>query len=232
MSVASSTDRPSRARRIADLEAEVARHPHRRVPRDLRRRHILELATDLFTERGVEAASMDELAERAGVSKPVVYDLFGSKEGLVVAVIEAMGIELAAAISAAIAGLEDPEDLLRVGSLAFFRFVETRRMAFSMAFGTVRSLPATNRAALATIAAIRERQDALVGAAIEATARARGADPEPLELSAITRGLNGVYEGLVEWWEEHPEVAPEQLTEWVVALVLPGLDAMAGPPGR
>jgi len=224
MSVTYSTDE-----RLAALEAEVASHPHRRVPRELRRRHILELASELFTERGVEATSMDELAERAGVTKPVVYDLFGSKEGVVVAVIEAMGIELAAAVSDAVTGREDPEDLLRAGSLAFFRFVETRRLAFSMAFGTVRSLPASSKAALATIVAIRERQDALVGAAIEATARARGADPDPLELSAITRGLNGVYEGLVEWWESHPEVPPERLTDWVVALVLPGLDAMAGP---
>lgn len=220
----SSTDQ-----RLAAIEAEVASHPHRRVPRELRRRHVLELATEMFTERGVEATSMDELAERAGVSKPVVYDLFGSKEGVVVAVIEAMGIELAGAIAESVAGREDPEDLLRAGSLAFFHFVETRRLAFSMAFGTVRSLPAGSKSALATVATIRERQDALVGAALEATARSRGADPDPLEISAITRGLNGVYESLVEWWESHPEVRPDQLTDWVVALVLPGLEAMAGP---
>ncbi len=53
--------------------------------------------------------------------------------------------------------------------------------------------------------------------------------PDPLEVSAITRGLNGVYEGLVEWWDDHPDVPPEQLTEWVIALVLPGLRAMSAP---
>ena len=54
----------------------------------------------------------------------------------------------------------------------------------------------------------------------------------PLEISAITRGLNGVYEGLVEWWDDHPDVSPEQLTEWVVALVLPGLTGDVGTPRR
>ena len=74
---------------------------------------------------------------------------------------------------------------------------------------------------------IRTRQDALVAAAIAATAQTLGGDPDPLEISAITRGLNGIYEGLVEWWDEHPEVPASQLAEWVVALVLPGLRAMS-----
>ena len=90
--------RAQRNERLAAIEQELAGHPHRRVPRDLRRRHLLELATELFSERGFEAASMDELAQRAGVSKPVIYDQFGSKEGLVVAVVDAMGIELNEAI--------------------------------------------------------------------------------------------------------------------------------------
>ena len=95
------TDRETqRNERLAAIEQELAGHPHRRVPRDLRRRHLLELATELFSERGFEAASMDGFAQRAGVSKPVIYDQFGSKEGLVVAVVDAMGIELNEAIRA------------------------------------------------------------------------------------------------------------------------------------
>jgi AcrR family transcriptional regulator len=229
MSVTSDTQAPPRRRneRLAAIERELAGHPHRRVPRDLRRRHLLELATELFSERGFEAASMDELAQRAGVSKPVIYDQFGSKEGLVVAVVDAMGVELNEAIGAAIDGRTDPEDLLRTGSLAFFRFVGERRATFSMAFGAVRTLDSSSIPLVAKVAEIRARQDALVAAAIAATAETLGGDPDPLEISAITRGLNGIYEGLVEWWDEHPDVPASRLADWVVALVLPGLRAMS-----
>ncbi len=231
MSVTSGTQSPfspaeQRDRRLSDIEDELSRHPHRRVPRGLRRRHLIELATGLFSERGLEAASMDELAQRAGVSKPVIYDQFGSKEGLVVAVVDAMGIELNEVIMAAVAGRTDPEDLLRAGSLAFFGFVGERRATFSMAFGAVRSLDSSSAYLAEKTAEIRARQDALVSAAISATARSLGTEPDELEIGAITRGLNGVYEGLVEWWDHHPDVPPEQLTDWVVALVLPGLRAM------
>lgn len=170
---------------------------------------------------------MDELAARAGVSKPVIYDQFGSKEGLLVAVIEAMGIELADAVRTAVADRTDPEDLLRSGSLAFFRFVRERRGTFQMAFGAVRTIDPSADAVTAKIAEIRARQDGLVEAAIAATARSLGGEPDPLELGAITRGLNGVYEGMVDWWAEHPDIEPEQLTDWVVALVLPGLERMS-----
>lgn len=212
---------------LSQLDAELARHAHGRVPRDLRRRQLLELAAGLFAERGFAAASMDELAARAGVSKPVIYGLFGSKEGLLVAVIEALGIELSETVTRAVAGRSGPEELLRAGSLAFFSFVGERSETWAMIFGATRSLSGHSPTAAAKLDEIRARQDGLVSAVILASARELGGEPDPLEVGAVTRGLNGVYEGLVEWWGEHPEVDPEQLTEWVVALVLPGLGAMA-----
>ena len=215
-----------------EIEAELALHPHGRVPRELRRRQLLDLATALFSERSFAAASMDELAARAGVSKPVIYGLFGSKEGVRIAAIDELGVELNRVVFEAVAGQTTPEDLLRSGSIAFFRFIGERSDTWAMIFGTTRSLSDASPEATAKLDEIRRRQDALVGGAIRAAVRARGGEePDPLEVSAITRGLNGVYEGLVEWWVEHPEVGAEQLAEWVVALVLPGLEAMAERAG-
>jgi AcrR family transcriptional regulator len=213
--------------RLAEIESELRRHSHRRVPRELRRRHLLELATQLFTERGFEAASMDELAERAGVSKPVIYDQFGSKDGLLAAVVDALGIDLNHAVILAVQGKTEPRELLESGSLAFYRFVGQRRGTWAMIFGAFRGVGTSPHTAQEKLAEIRARQDTLVGNVILVAARAKGTDPDPIEVSAITRGLNGIYEGLVEWWEQHPDISPEQLTEWTVALVLPGLNELA-----
>lgn len=210
------------------IEAELAAHPHGRVPRDLRRRQLLAIAADLFTERGYAAASMDELAARAGVTKPIVYGIFGSKEGLLLGVIDELGAQLNEAVRTAVAGRTSPAELLREGSLAFFTFVRERLAVWTMAFGASRSLGDASPSAADRLDAIRRRQDELVSAVLLASAQELGNKPDPLELGAVTRGLNGVYEGLVEWWADHPEVEPERMTEWVVALVLPGLEAMAG----
>lgn len=215
--------------RLEAIAAAIERHGHGRVPRELRRRQLLELATELFAERGFAAASMDELAARAGVSKPVIYDQFGSKEGLLLAAIDALGEELSATVVEAVAGRTDPEDLMRAGSLAFFRFVGERSATWAMVFGATRSISDASPPAMDKLDEIRRRQDGLVSAVILASARELGGEPGELELGAITRALNGVYEGLVDWWSEHPEVEAEQLTEWVLALVLPGLEAMAAP---
>lgn len=212
---------------LAAIERQLAKHGHGRVPRELRRRHLLALATELFAERGFAAASMDELAQRAGVSKPVIYDQFGSKEGLLLAAIEALGIELNEVVGAAVAGRSEPEELLRAGSLAFFGFVGAHSDAWQMAHGASRSLTDPSPSATAKLEEIRQRQDGLVAAVILASARKLGGEPDPLELGAITRALNGLYEGLVEWWAAHPEVGAERLSEWVVALVLPGLERLA-----
>jgi AcrR family transcriptional regulator len=213
--------------RLAGIEEELARHSHHRVPRELRRRHLLELATQLFTDRGFEAASMDELAQQGGVSKPVIYDQFGSKENLLAEVVDALGIELNHAVILAVQGKTEPRELLESGSLAFYRFVGQRRGTWSMIFGAIRGGGSTPGIAREKLEEIRARQDVLVGNVILIAARAQGTEPDQLEVSAITRGLNGVYEGLVEWWENHPDVTAEQLATWTVALVLPGLNELA-----
>ena len=115
---------------VARVAAELARFPHGRVPADLRRRHVMALAEELFVERGYRQASMDELARRAGVSKPVVYDLVGSKDRLFAALMEQWADELAARVQAAVDRQGDPDDWLRAGAAAFFGFVGEHRDAW------------------------------------------------------------------------------------------------------
>src|SRR5919206_2458918 len=108
--------------------ARIGEFRHGRVPRELRRQQLVELGEQLFAERGFTKASMDELARRAGVTKPVIYELFGSKDGLFRACLEGLALRLAESIAEAARGADaageapDPEARLRAGALAFLRF--------------------------------------------------------------------------------------------------------------
>src|ERR671930_2513522 len=94
----------------------------RRMPRAERERQMIAVAEQMFAERGYRAASMDEIAERVGVSKPMLYEYFGSKEGLFVACIRQARAELAAVSTESVAGHTRAEDALRTGLIAFFEF--------------------------------------------------------------------------------------------------------------
>lgn len=72
--------------------------PTTRMPRTERRAQLLELATRVFTERGYQATSMDDIARAAGVTKPVLYQHFSSKEDLYGEVIEITGATLLAEV--------------------------------------------------------------------------------------------------------------------------------------
>ena len=73
----------------------------------MRERQLLELAEELFAERGYAGTSMDELCRRAGVTKPVVYELFGSKDGLFRACLEGSASALAEVITDAVRAQSD-----------------------------------------------------------------------------------------------------------------------------
>jgi AcrR family transcriptional regulator len=194
---------------------EVARYAHGKVPRELRERQVLELAAELFAERGYAGASMDELAARAGISKPVVYDLVGSKEELFRAFLRKVADELAETVASAVTGQHDPESQIRAGSLAFFRFVAEHRRTWTVL--------AEGGAFAEEETAIRRRQDDLVTALLSEAAEE---PPDPLHVQALAHALNGAYEALALWWRDHPELSPETLADWLVELVLPGLEAM------
>ena len=89
---------------MSSPELESART--RRMPRDARRAQVLAVAQDLFSSEGFHHVSMDDIADRAEVSKPVLYRHFPSKLDLYLAVIDDRGAGLIAAVEAALAPLE------------------------------------------------------------------------------------------------------------------------------
>src|ERR687895_1702027 len=112
--------------------ARIEDFRHGRVPRAVRERQLVELGEQLFAERGFAKASMDELARRAGVTKPVIYELFGSKDGLFRACVDRAIEGMGASIAEAVRAETDPEDRLRAGGLAFLRFARDNRVAWDL----------------------------------------------------------------------------------------------------
>ena len=191
--------------------ARIEDFRHGRVPRALRERQLVELGEQLFAERGFAKASMDELSRRAGVTKPVIYELFGSKEGLFRACVEGLALRLAEEIAEAARAEEDPEGRLRAGGLAFLRFASENRVAYELLYEGRFSDAAVN---------VRRRQAALI---LELMRELAPEDVDPRELELAANAVNSAYEGVAHWMWDHPEMEVEQLADWTVELLLPGL---------
>lgn len=203
----------------------VSNYQHGRVPREVRLRQVLDLASELIVERGYTGASMDELARRAGVSKPVVYDLVGSKDELFRTLMGRLSDDLAARVAEAVAAEDDPEARLVAGACAWFRFVAENRDGW-LAFLAGADAPVGEG-----VDAIRRRQAALVADLLADSAATLGARPPRRLLDAVAHLLNGAYEALGGWWGEHPDVDPDELAVLCARLVYPGLVAtLADPP--
>jgi AcrR family transcriptional regulator len=193
------------APRIEDFE-------HGRVPRAVRERQLVELAEQLFAERGFARTSMEELARRAGVTKPVIYGLFESKDGLFRACVDRAIERMAASIVDAFRSETEPEARLRAGGLAFLRFARENRVAWD--------LMAMQGRFAEQAQAVRRDQAQLIRT-LMAEIAPEGTDPQ--ELEAVAYAVNSAYEGAAHWMWEHPDAPVEQVADWIVALLLPGL---------
>jgi AcrR family transcriptional regulator len=203
----------------------VGDFPHGRVPRAVREQQVLRIAEALFAERGYRGSSMDELASRAGVSKPVVYDLVGSKESLYLRCVERAGRALAEVVASAALTETDPERRMRAGAIAFLRFVAEERGGWDLL------LTAGPEPGAEPILAIRDQQSALLTTLTRETVDALGVVLDEWRIEAMAHALNGAFEGLAYWWRQNRDVPPEELVDWITALFYPGIRALAGLPG-
>jgi len=194
-----------------------------RVPRAVRAEQLLDLAERLFAERGFHAASMDELARRAGVSKPVIYDHFGSKEQLFATCVRRTGEVLADQVARAVREDSDPRARLRAGSIAYFRFLQDQLQAWVVLFDDEKARDARFAAEASRI---RHRQSDLMISLMAETSGTAPSDEGRARLEAMTLNVAGAYESLSLWWHKHPDVSPEELTEWLLDLIWPGLEQL------
>ncbi len=198
----------------------ISAEARRRLPRAEREEQLLGVAQAVFAERGFRAPSMDEIALRAGVTKPVLYDHFGSKDGLIAACIRHAGGRLLRDVDAAVAAVAGAEQILAAGFAAFFAFVESFGEGWFMLIGE-NSVVGPAAEALETI---RRQQAAYVAQQLTAEfPRAPGDD-----VRAYAEAIIGAAERLALWRRDRPDVTATQATAALMTLLWHGLGSLRG----
>ncbi|KDN23065.1 TetR family transcriptional regulator [Amycolatopsis rifamycinica] len=188
----------------------------KRMPRADRMRQMIEVAEQVFSARGYAAASMDEIAELVGVSKPMLYEYFNSKEGLLLACIRESRAVLREVTEQATVGAADAEDALRRGLLAFFVFIRERRQAWSL---LRHEMALIGTPAADEVEETRRQQTDLIAALM--SGYFDGGDD--LRAEAAAEFVVGACERLAIWCERHDEVGPETATEYAMDVLWSGL---------
>jgi AcrR family transcriptional regulator len=189
---------------------ETAEEPARRgkVPRRVREREMLEVAGRLFGQRGYHDVSMEEVAQAAGVSKPMVYAYFESKEGLFLACVELATTELIATLEA-VTPPSLPQDVrLWRGLRAVFTFIEEHRESWMLLYPHG---PQSGGPFAAGAARANEEMGRLLTEIFQEAAAAEGIDPKLAAASSepIAHALVAGVVGLGSWWMRHPEQPKE-----------------------
>ena len=187
-----------------------------------RREQLVGVARSLFAERGFEATSVEEIAERAGVSKPVVYQHFGGKEGLYAVVVDREVTTLTGRITAAL-DVSHPRLAAQGAADAFLGYIEEREEGFRV---LLRDAP-TGMGASSFASVIADVAASAEGLLLEEFGE-RGFDENTAPMYA--RMLVGAIALVGEWWLEVREPSREQVAAHVVNLLWNGLGRLDPEP--
>lgn len=173
-----------------------------RLPRTARRAQLLAAAMDVFAKNGYHAAAMDEIAERAGVSKPVLYQHFPGKLELYMALLEMHVDELIMRVTDAMESTTDNKVRVRNAVSAYFDFVDGESQAYRLVFESdLRGEPAVQ-------AAIDRGTDACTAAITTTITADAGLDEERAQLLAV--GLVGISQVAARSWLANNRSMPKE----------------------
>jgi len=193
-----------------------------RLPRRARRAQLLGAAQEVFVAQGFHAAAMDDIADRAGVSKPVLYQHFPSKLELYLALLDVHADSLVARVREALSSTADNRLRVAASIAAYYDFVDGEGQAWRLVFESdLRSEPA-----------VRERVERSLQESCEAIAVTIAQDTGlgPDEALLLSVGRAGRAEVSARWWLGSPDRVPkERAVELLVALAWRGISGAARP---
>ena len=195
--------------------ALVQGYRHGRVPRAVREQQLLDVAEEQFAAHGYGGASMEVIASLAGVSRPIVYDHFGDKEGMYIACLRRAREGLEEMILTAAATATTPREMMEKGTAAYFEFVERRGQRWAVLFGGVELAgPAADEVARLRFDTVSRIRDLI---------RAIAPDAEEATIEAYAHAVSGSSEQVAKWWRANPHITRAEVVALQVAFAWSGL---------
>jgi len=191
------------------------------MPRAEREALMLDVAEELFGELGYRAASMDEIAARVGVSKPMLYHYYGSKDGLFLACLRRARAGMREAILAGAATPAARGERLYTALVAWFRFVDEHRQLWKIIADSMFELTGV----AAEVEAIRDEHTHLIAGLIAAEVTPDHL-ADPMEIEVIAAAISGVGERVTFWRQRNPGLEPERAARHLMQLLWLGLERM------
>ncbi len=185
-----------------------------RLGRADRERLMLDAAGEAFATHGFHGSSMDEIAAAAGITKPMLYRYFGSKEGLYVAYLRMTGRELIERVRAVDSVGRSPEARLNAGLRGFLTYVAEHRTGWRVLHGET-SAP-TDAAIAREVAGLRQRILRLLTILFGD--------------EAFAHAFTGAAESVATWWIDDPNRSIDQATDCLMGIAAAGRPALRGPP--
>lgn len=202
----------------------TVREPGRghRLPRLQRRAQLLRAAQEVFVDKGYHASGMEDIAERAGVSKPVLYQHFPGKLELYLALVDQHTATLVDLVRAALDSTEDHRERTFASITAYFDFVDRDDAAYRLVF----------ESDLSEVAAVRERLQWCQAECAHAIARRIVTDtgmPLPVAQMAA-QGLTGMSQISARAWLRDPTLSKSDAIRVIGQLAWKGVGGY--PPNR
>ncbi|MEU4495365.1 TetR/AcrR family transcriptional regulator [Streptomyces sp. NPDC023998] len=197
----------------------------KRMPRAVRERQMMDAAVQTFGQRGYRAASMDEIAELAGVSKPLVYLYLNSKEELFTACIRREAEALIAAVQAGVEPGLPADRQLWAGLAAFFTHTAENPDGWAVLHRQART---HGEPFAAEVSAMRDEMLAYVTVLIGATARETHRDPELArrDVAGLAQALVGAAESLAGWANETEGLSAKEAAGTLMNFAWTGLGGL------
>jgi AcrR family transcriptional regulator len=197
--------------------------PSGRLPAAARRAQLIDVGRSVFAQRGYEATSVEEIAERAKVSKPLIYEHFGGKEGLYAVIVDREVEHIMASIVVAV-GSGSPRERVEQAALAFLSYVKERPEGFAV---LLRDAPPSKRGG--EMPALMYDLAARVGVIFSAQFRKAGYDAKAAPIYA--HALVGMVAFVGQWWTESAKPpAAEAVANHIAALAWMGLRHLPKQP--
>lgn len=183
-----------------------------RMSGEERRAQLVAVAGELFAEYGYHGLSMEQLADAAGVSKPVLYQHFPSKRSLYLALVRDAVAEMEAHVRMALEGTKDNRARVEGSIGAYFDFIEDRR------FRLIITAELADEDVRGEVEGAMRRVAEDIGALIaEDAGLSRGS------AQFLANALRGLATEGARWWVEHPEVDKTEAARLLARIAWRGL---------